>query len=297
MPGKDIDPGGKGYGLAGRIVYGAARLGLGLSRIPLAGALVDRVAAKKRFKVLTIPTGIVTIPAGIVTIPTGIVTIPVGAAIKGRPAVLPFDAARQLVEAASCIVVTDTCLCRESHRCEDYPVGLGCLFLGQGARQMSLHGRAHPISRDAALAHLERARSLGLVNNLIWSTAELRALGAEPSRTVELCSCCPCCCLAFRTRNASRAFVDGIAGFGVAKAVAPEDCTRCTNCARACPFGAIQVDMHAGPRIDASRCKGCGRCEIACKPRVLKIFPVEPAGRATPVPGTMYFEEFLTMVR
>jgi Pyruvate/2-oxoacid:ferredoxin oxidoreductase delta subunit len=283
MPGKDMAPGGKGYGIAGRIAYGAASIGLGLSKLPVAGALVSRVAAKKRFKVLTIPTGIV--------------TIPVDATLRSNPAVLPFDAARQLVEAAVCIVVTDTCLCRESHRCEDYPVGLGCLFLGEGARAMSLHGRVRPIKREDALAHLDRARALGLVNNLIWSTTELRALGAEPSRTVELCSCCPCCCLAFKTRNASRAFVDGIAGFGVAKVMAPEDCTRCTNCVRACPFGAIRVDMRDGPHVDTGRCKGCGRCETACKPRVLKIFPAEPAGGATPLPGTVYFEEFLAMVR
>ena len=86
-----------------------------------------------------------------------VVTIPVGAALKSNPAVLPFDAAKRLIEASSYIAVTDTCLCRESHRCEDYPVGLGCLFLGQGARTMSLHGRIHPITRDGALAHLERA--------------------------------------------------------------------------------------------------------------------------------------------
>lgn len=276
MPGKDIAPGGKGYGLAGAIAYRAVSLGLKLSRLPLAGTIIDRVAAKKRLKV---------------------VTIPVGAALKSNPAVLPFDAAKRLIEASSYIAVTDVCLCREAHECEDYPVGLGCLFLGNGARKMSLHGRVHPISKEDALAHLERARSLGLVNNLIWSTTELHALGADPASTVELCSCCPCCCLAFKTRNASRAFVDGIAGFGIAKAVAPDDCTRCTSCQRACPFGAVHVDMHDGPHVDPDRCKGCGRCETACKPRVLKIFPVEPAEQATPLPGTMYLEEFLAMVQ
>jgi Pyruvate/2-oxoacid:ferredoxin oxidoreductase delta subunit len=283
MPGKDLAPGGKGYGLAGAVAYRAVSLGLKLSRLPLAGSLVDRLAVKKRLKVLTIPSGMV--------------TIPVGAALKSNPAVLPFDAAKRLIEASSYIIVTDVCMCREAHDCREYPAGLGCLFLGPGARKMSLHGRVRSISRDDALAHLERARSLGLITNVIWSSAELHALGADPASTVELCSCCPCCCLAFKTRGASRAFIDGIAGFGVAKAVAPDDCTRCTNCARACPFGAIRVDMHDGPHVDVERCKGCGRCETACKPRVLKIFPVEPAERATPLPGTMYLEEFFAMVK
>jgi Pyruvate/2-oxoacid:ferredoxin oxidoreductase delta subunit len=276
MPGKDIAPGGKGYGLAGAIAYRAVSLGLKLSRLPLAGAIIDRVAAKKRLKV---------------------VTIPVGAALKSNPAVLPFDAARRLIDASSYIAVTDVCMCREAHNCEDYPIGLGCLFLGNGARKMSLHGRVRPISKEDALAHLERGRSLGLITNVIWSRAELHALGADPASTVELCSCCPCCCLAFKTKGASRAFIDGIAGFGIAKVLDPEDCTRCTNCEHVCPFGAIHVTMHEGPYIDRDRCKGCGRCETACKPRVLKIFPVEPAEQATPLPGTMYLEEFLAMVR
>lgn len=276
MAGKGDAPGGKGYGLVGHIAYGAARLGLKLSRLPVAGRLVDRFAARKRLKV---------------------VTIPVGTAIKENPAVLPYDAARQLIEAASFIVVTETCLCRDSHHCENYPVDLGCLFLGEGARKMSLHGLVRPISKEAALAHVERARALGLVNNLIWSTVELNALGADPVRTVELCSCCPCCCLAFKTRHASRAFVDGIAGFGLARVLDPEDCTRCTNCEQACPFDAIHVTMHEGPYVDPGRCKGCGRCETVCRPGALKIFPVEPAGRATPLPGTMYLEEFFEMVR
>lgn len=287
MPGTGDAPEGKGYGLAGAIAYRAVSLGLKLSRLPLVGPLIDRLAARKRLRVVTVPADPV----------ARTVTIPVGAAVKSSPAVLPFDAAKRLIEASSYIAATSVCMCREAHDCRDYPVGLGCLFLGPGARGMSLRGRVHPISKERAIAHVERARALGLVTNLIWSTAELHALGADPASTVELCSCCPCCCLAFKTRKASRAFVDGIAGFGVSKVVAAEECARCTNCERACPFGAIRVDTHDGPRVDPERCKGCGRCELACRQHVLKIFPIEPAERATPLPGTMYLEEFLAMVR
>jgi Pyruvate/2-oxoacid:ferredoxin oxidoreductase delta subunit len=287
MPGKDIAPRGKGYGIVGAIAYRAVGMGLKLSRLPLVGTLINRLATKKRLKAITIPADPV----------AGVVTIPVGAAVKSNPAVLPFDAAKRLIEASSYIAVTNVCMCREAHGCKEYPVGLGCLFLGQGARKMSLHGRVHPISKDNALAHIERARSLGLITNVIWSTTELHALGADPASTVELCSCCPCCCLAFKTKGASRAFIDGIAGFGISKVLDPEDCTRCTNCVHACPFGAISVTMQEGPYVDPDRCKGCGRCETVCKPRVLKIFPVEPAEHATPLPGTMYLEGFLEMVR
>lgn len=288
MPAKDSAPGGKGYGIIGALTYRAVSMVLKLSRLPLVGPLIDRFAVRKRLRVVTIPA----------TVPAGVVTIPVGAAIKSNPAVVPFDAARRLVDSASYIAVTDVCFCRESHSCRDYPVGLGCLFLGQGARKIGLHGRVHPITKEDAVAHLERARTLGLITNVIWSTTEFHAIGADPRSTVELCSCCPCCCLAFKTRKASRAFIDGIAGFGISRVVKPvEDCTRCTNCVHVCPFGAITVDIHRGPYIDPGLCKGCGRCETICRPGVLKIFPVESAARATPLPGTMYLEEFLDMVK
>jgi Pyruvate/2-oxoacid:ferredoxin oxidoreductase delta subunit len=277
MPGKGGAPGSKGYGIIGAAAYRAVSIGLKLSRLPLVGPLIDRMAVRKRFKV---------------------VTIPVGAAVKSNPAVIPFDAARRLVDSASYIAVTDVCLCRESHSCRDYPIGLGCMFLGKGARKIGLHGRVHAITKEDAVAHLERARTLGLITNVIWSTTEFHAIGADPRSTVELCSCCPCCCLAFKTRKASRAFIDGIAGFGISKVMTPiEDCTRCTNCVHVCPFAAITVDIHSGPHIDPDRCKGCGRCETICRPGVLKIFPVESAARATPLPGTMYLEEFLEMVK
>ena len=208
-----------------------------------------------------------------------------------------YDAAKQLVEASSHIVRTDTCVCRDARDCRDYPIDLGCLFLGKGAIKMSLHGRVHPVTKEEALAHLDRAHRLGLVNNTIWSSVELSALGVDPAHSVELCSCCPCCCLAFKTKHASHAFLDGIAGFGVSQVVSRDDCTRCTNCMPACPFDAIKVDLREGPMIDELRCKGCGRCVAVCRPDALKIVPFEPTGNSTPVPGTMYLEEFLEKVR
>jgi len=245
--------------------------------LPLVGRLADLAASGHKLKVMTVP---------------------VGAKLDRSPAmVLHLDAAKQLIEASSHIVRTDTCVCRDSHNCPDYPIDLGCLFLGQGARKMSLHGRVRPITKEEAFAHLERAQKLGLVNNVIWSSVELAALGVDPTHSVELCSCCPCCCLAFKTRHASPAFLNGIAGFGVAHIDNPDDCRRCTNCEKACPFHAIRIDTHDGPTIDGRRCKGCGLCVASCHHGVLKIEPFKPARDATPLPGTAYLEDFLEKVR
>ncbi|MDI6896809.1 4Fe-4S binding protein [Methanocella conradii] len=274
----------KAFGPFAGILYSLITTVIKLSNVPVIKKPIERIASRKRYKVITIP-----------------VDIPV----HGNSAVLHFDAAKKLIEASSHITVIRACVCREGKDCKAYPKDLGCLFLGQGARSMSLMGRAREIGKEEALEHLQKARSLGLVNNVIWSSVELRLLGADARHTVELCACCPCCCLAFKTRDASRAFIDGIAGFGLAKVMDSEGCTRCMTCERSCPFKAIHVDARAGPVIDAGRCKGCGRCETLCNNKVIKVLPLEStmangvreANAGSPVSGEAYFEQFLSMVK
>ena len=267
-------------GLAYYAAYRAAELFFRLSRLPFVGRLFEAPGAAGRFTV---------------------VTVPVNTKLQDTSAILPFDMIRQLVDSAAYVAIADTCLCREAHHCKDYPVSPGCVYLGEGARTIKY--RTKEATKQEAIEWLERARSLGLVTNLVWSSVEFRAIGADAAHTLEICSCCPCCCLMFKTRNASKAYMENILGFGVCKVVDADGCTHCTNCEQACPFKAIRVDIHDGPIIDESRCKGCGRCESVCRAKVLKVFPAEPDGdfsnsceRST-ANAEEYFERFLAMVR
>jgi Pyruvate/2-oxoacid:ferredoxin oxidoreductase delta subunit len=266
------------------IVYGAAYhtavFFLELSRIPVIGRPFEALGAGARLKV---------------------VTIPVGLTIQGTSAILPFDSVARLVEAASYVAIADTCLCRQAHQCKDYPAAPGCIYLGEGAR--SIRYKARQATRQEALGWLKEARSMGLVTNVIWSSVEFKAIGADVNRTIEVCSCCPCCCLMFKARDASKAYMDNILGFGVCRVTDADACARCTNCERACPFKAIHVDLHEGPSIDETRCKGCGRCEAVCRAKVLKVFPKGGQGditytreHSTPNVDDM-MERFLAMIR
>gem|GEM_PF-2699107 len=266
------------------LVYGAAYyiaiLFLRISKMPLIGKPFEAFGTRARFNVVTVPIDI---------------------KIPETSAIMPFDSIRSLVEAASYVAMADECVCRMAHGCKDYPISPGCVYLGEGARTIKY--KCREASKEEALAWLEKSRSLGLVSNVIWSSVEFKFLGADAGRTIEICSCCPCCCLMFKTRNASKAYMDNILGFGTCRAVNVDDCARCTNCERACPFKAIHVDIHAGPVIDGSRCKGCGRCETVCRSKVLKVFPAEAGGdfsnaceRSTPN-AAEYMERFLAMVR
>jgi Pyruvate/2-oxoacid:ferredoxin oxidoreductase delta subunit len=266
------------------IAYGAAYymaiLFFELSKIPVIGKLFEAPGSGARFKMVTVPVEI---------------------KIQGTSAILPFDSARRLVEEASYVAMADACVCRQARKCSNHPDSPGCIYLGEGARTIKY--RTRQATKQKALDWLEKARSMGLVTNIIWSSVEFGALGAEASRTVEICSCCPCCCLMFKTRDASKAYMDNILGFGVCRVTDVDACARCTNCEQACPFKAIRVDRHEGPSIDETRCKGCGRCEAVCRAKVLKVFPKESEGdysnsceRSTPYANDM-MERFLAMVR
>lgn len=230
------------------ISYHAIGLFIRMSRLPYVGRFIEGLVSRGRLRVVT-----------------------VGIKMQSDPAILPYDVVKRLIEEASYLAAADHCICRSSQGCKDYPKDLGCLYLGEGAR--GIRYKTREVTKAEALERLERARSLGLVNNIIWSADEFRLLGADRAHTVEVCSCCPCCCLMFKARDASRAFIDGILGLGVCKVTYAEGCSRCTNCERACPFKAITVDMQGGPSVDEARCKGCGRCEAVCRGNVLKVFP------------------------
>jgi Pyruvate/2-oxoacid:ferredoxin oxidoreductase delta subunit len=267
--------------LLSAIVYRTGLFCIRLSRVPVIGWPVGKIVGGRNLKVITVPMGL---------------------KLQSESAILPADAARRLVESASYIAGLNVCICRESHKCKDYPVDDGCMFLGEGARTIR-HTGARELTKEEALGRLDRAKRLGLVNNIIWSSNEMKILGADQKRTVELCSCCPCCCLMFKTRDGSRAFMDSFKGFGVCKVVNADECTHCTNCERACPFRAIRASRQSEPYIDVSICKGCGRCEMACKHEVLKVFPLynqtpheQESGVHTP-DTTDDLNRFLAMVR
>ncbi len=59
--------------------------------------------------------------------------------------------------------------------------------------------------------------------------------------------------------NASKACTYGCLGMG--------------TCARACPFGAIEITEHNIAKVHADLCRGCGKCIDACPRGIIKLVP------------------------
>ena len=177
--------------------------------------------------------------------------------------VLPSALVDHFIEQASDRFIMDTCICRESDHCQDYPHDLGCIFLGDAVRKISPQlGRL--VSKEEALAHAHRADELGLVHLIGRDRLDTLWTGATPfGRLMTICNCCPCCCL-YRmlpdldARNRGKV----VRMPGVSVWVEAEECVGCDACPSVCFVEAIRLN---GALAEISEeCRGCGRCVDAC---------------------------------
>lgn len=77
--------------------------------------------------------------------------------------VLPSQVVEHFIEKANTHWIMNSCLCRDAEKCEDYPIDLGCLFLGEAASGINPQlGRC--VTKEEALEHVRRCRKAGLVH-------------------------------------------------------------------------------------------------------------------------------------
>ncbi len=191
------------------------------------------------------------------------VIIPVNEAIQPSGSeVLPYNLLRPLIEGASARFRMDKCMCRDNEGCQSYPHEIGCLYLGDGAAQISPY-LGHPVSIDEALAHMENAMQKGLVPLIAHTTFDAYLLGIPYRRMLTVCFCCDCCCVVRRgLRMGPPAFWDIVTRLPGLSVEVGEACMGCEICLGACPVGAIR--MVNGRAVTSEQCKGCGRCIEIC---------------------------------
>lgn len=161
------------------------------------------------------------------------------------------------------------CMCRDSLKCNDYPIELGCLFMGKAALGINPKlGRR--VSREEALEHVEKCRQAGLVHSLGRNALDARWLGVKPEeKLLTICNCCPCCCI---TRNAKNVkFIDdALKKLPGVEVKVTERCIGCGTCTEgSCFIDAIQV---IGDRAEINKqCRGCGRCVEICPQNAIEL--------------------------
>lgn len=202
---------------------------------------------------------------------------------KGEKVVLPIDLIKESLKHVKYISGMDTCLCREANDCEDYPVDVACLFMGEPAKTVVKNGLARELTYEEACARVDLAAKHGLVGQAVWIEVEQLLWGArndEMDQFLEICFCCPCCCIAMRlARNATPKERHR---FQPAGWTAVADRTKCTGCGlciegeHGCPVEAISIGEDGKVVIDQEICVGCGICKTRCTEDVIKIKQTMP---------------------
>jgi ferredoxin len=177
--------------------------------------------------------------------------------------VLPSQVVEHFVERASVHWIMAFCLCRAAEACQNYPVELGCLFLGEAARGINPElGRR--VTKEEALAHVRRCREAGLVHLVGRNKLDTVWLGVGPGRQLlTVCNCCPCCCLwgvlpHIATRISSK--IQRMPGVAVA---VNDLCVGCGACTEGVCF-ADAIRLENGQAVIGDACRGCGRCVDLC---------------------------------
>lgn len=165
--------------------------------------------------------------------------------------VLPYDDVKAILESAKTFNVRD-CICRieqdllGSRKC-DFPLNI-CL----GFSTLERPRAEGDISREEALALLEKSEQIGLVHTVSNVTTGLGYV----------CNCCGCCCGILR----------GITEYGILNSVAdanyfavidPDICIGCGTCIDRCQVNAI-LDQGGISVVDLEKCIGCGLCVTGC---------------------------------
>jgi ferredoxin len=176
--------------------------------------------------------------------------------------ILDWERSSEIIRAASAISVS-LCSCRHkaSHLGKACQRSMEtCLNLGDSAGVMVRMGIGRYITAPEALDILAASKAEGMAQ--VGDNVQ-----HQPSF---ICNCCGCCCgmiSAIRTFNLRNAIVTS----NWIMAIDPAQCTGCGKCVKACPVGALMLDIHKenGRNIgqavlDEGLCLGCGVCATAC---------------------------------
>ncbi len=178
--------------------------------------------------------------------------VPVAKSVSAEMAVMPFEAAEEIINKQSKIVVSP-CICRR----EQKMIGKGCdkleevcLAFGAGAYYYEQNGLGRSIDKAEALDILKAGIDAGLVLQ-----------PGNQQKSMNICMCCGCCCGVLKNMKT----LDKPARVIHTNYYAQVDeaaCIGCEACVERCQMDAITVNDIA--RVDLDRCIGCGLCVTDC---------------------------------
>ena len=183
--------------------------------------------------------------------------------------VLPSQVVEDLIRESSFRFILRRCLCRSLERCRHFSPEIGCLFLGEGAREIE-PALGREASVEEALAHHRRALDSGLIpmaGKLRWDSLWLGVKQADQLLTI--CHCCDCCCYFKLYRFLPPEAARGLQKMEGLEVRVGDACDGCGVCVERCFIQAMQ--LRNGKAVVGGSCRGCGRCAQVCPQKAVKI--------------------------
>ena len=198
-------------------------------------------------------------------------TIPVNRNLD-RPAdmVLPSQILDRIIDRAAHHWIMDFCICRESAGCKDYPIEMGCLFMGEATMNINpKFGR--PVSAQQAREHVRQCRQAGLVHLVGRNKLDAVWLNVKPEgKLFTVCNCCPCCCFWRLLPDITPDIGNKLTRMPGIELRVTRDCIGCGTCIEeVCFVNAIRI-QDGKARIDDT-CRGCGRCVEICPNQAIEL--------------------------
>ncbi len=176
---------------------------------------------------------------------------------------MPSQVIKYFIEKANYHWVMNFCICRSSMTCEDYPIELGCLFLGEAVLDINPQlGKL--VTKEEALDHLKKCEEARLVHMIGRNKLDAQWLGVKPGeKLLSICNCCPCCCLWRVAPILTPRISNKVKKMKGVNVKVSKKCKGCGICAKGYCF-VDAIHMISDKAFITQRCRGCGRCVSVC---------------------------------
>jgi len=183
--------------------------------------------------------------------------------------VLPSDVFEYFIEKSSYRAIMNFCACRDAEKCENHSSDLGCVFLGEGARDL------HPdFCRSATkdevreILHRYQEEDLMPVIGRLKIDAMLFDI-KDHKKFLTICGCCTCCCVTRIMPHVSEEMNSLFKRMPGIEVQVNDNCVGCGKCLDVCLYEGIKLN---GENAETNgMCRACGRCTRVCPNDSIKI--------------------------
>jgi len=195
--------------------------------------------------------------------------------IEHKNAFLPSKLVHHFIDAAKYHAIARLCLCRTRMDCTNHSKEFGCILLGEGV--VDGNNLLRHVSKEEAHRYAEEVRKHGLVHTVGRTYADTLAVrlpkgvGEYHKKSMIICNCCSCCCLARVYPYGTQSFRDLLLRMPGVEVEINDNCVGCGTCVQSgvCMFGAIRIENGRARRTED--CVACGRCAEVCPHGAVEI--------------------------